>query len=244
MHDAWAPSDSVWSDWVKPVLFASMHEDYSDIEPSEIDEEWAKIAGLVREAGPEPFAIVVDLPREYGVELGVALAAVGYRPVPLYNAVPHMGGLVSLFSIMKALVSGSSLLSDLSPSAPPAFLLDSLRLRGERPLPNFALYDNRWVVRGTDFPSAQRLRESGVRRALLIRSTFERPAPDLEGVLLDWQKQGIELWRLAATDELPPPSRYVLAARPWYARAWTWLGTAHPWRRRDGAYGRFISHAG
>jgi hypothetical protein len=244
VHDAWAPDDGAWSDWVKPVLFASMHEEYPEAEPAKIGSEWARLAALVAARGPEPFAVVVDLPREHGVRLGLALAGVGYRPVPLYNAVPHMGGLVSLFAIMRALVVGASLLGDLSPEAPPAFLLDSLRLRGDRPLPGFALYDNRWVVRATDFPSPQKLEQAGVRRALLIRSSFERPSADLEAVLLGWQKRGIELWRMATTDDLPPPAPYVLSPRPWYARALTWLVSAEPWRRGDGAYGRFMTQSG
>ena len=33
-------------------------------------------------------AVVLDLPGADGVWTGVALAARGYRPVPLYNAVP------------------------------------------------------------------------------------------------------------------------------------------------------------
>ena len=36
----------------------------------------------------EKVAVVLDLPGAEGVRVGLELAARGYRPVPLYNAVP------------------------------------------------------------------------------------------------------------------------------------------------------------
>lgn len=42
------------------------------------------------------FAVAVDLPGSDGVLLGVALAHVGYRAVPLYNALPHARAFVDL----------------------------------------------------------------------------------------------------------------------------------------------------
>jgi hypothetical protein len=80
---AWAPEESVWSRWAKPVLFA--HLDAASAEPATVertfDASWS----------PPPaqkIAMVLDLPGADGVAVGVALAARGYRPVPLYNALP------------------------------------------------------------------------------------------------------------------------------------------------------------
>ncbi len=236
VYGAWAPDESAWSDWVKSVVFASLPDEVAPIAP-ENSEEWAKIA--CRCAGD--FAVVVDLPGPDGVLLGVALAHVGYRAVPLYNALPHPRAFVDLEGVMQALVDGAMQLPALPPTAPPAFLVDESRMTAPSAPSRVVAYDNRSVVRGTDFPTPRKLASAGIRRALLIRSTLERPAPDLEAVLLEWQQQGLELWQLAARDARPPqPLR--LAPRPWYVRAWAWLSGVSPRRRADGAYGRFWAH--
>src|SRR5438552_17676209 len=79
----WAPEASPWSRWVKPVLFAYLDSAISQILVTET-------AGDVSWSPPpnDKVALVLDLPGNEGVLAGVALAARGYRPVPLYNAVP------------------------------------------------------------------------------------------------------------------------------------------------------------
>ncbi|MDF3069365.1 MAG: hypothetical protein K0R38_4966 [Polyangiaceae bacterium] len=236
IYDAWAPDDGVWSDWVKPVLFGSMPDDFEP-EAARLDDKWLRLAARIAAAGPGPRG--GELPGAQGVLRGIALSGVGYRPVPLYNAVPHGAGFVELDSVMSALASGAAKLAPLAPSAPPAFLLDSRRM-DTRALPgDVAAYDNRSVARLTDFPSPSRLTRAGFQRALLIQAVSERPpTPDLEAVLLEWQRHGLELWRLAA-DVDEPARPFVLQPRPWFARARAWLLRTTPRQRRDGAYGRF-----
>jgi hypothetical protein len=236
VYDAWAPDDGLWSEWVKPVLFASMADELSS-EHVEIAMKWHEVAARVRVRG----ALVVDLPGADGVELGLALSDVGYRPVPLYNAVPFANALVALYDVMSSLSHGARRLGQLPATAPPAFLLDSLRVR-RRPVPNEVPYDNRWVVRSTDLPSGPKLASSGIRQVLLIRRTLERPEPDLEEVLLRWQRQGLELWHVATDDERPA-QRYEMGRRPWCQRLLHAI-TLEPRPRSDGAYGRFVSHGG
>src|SRR6516165_4187839 len=77
----WAPDDSPWSPWAKPVLFA-----YLDAAPPQ-----SAVTEVVQDLSwcPSPAeraALVLDLPGPEGVL--VALSLPGYRPVPLYNAVP------------------------------------------------------------------------------------------------------------------------------------------------------------
>src|SRR5688572_17723477 len=86
LYDRWAPEGSIWSTWVKPVLFAKMPDvtaplDGSHSAPAAVDVNWAPPAG-------DGVAIVVDLPGADSVNTGLALATRGYRPVPLYNVVP------------------------------------------------------------------------------------------------------------------------------------------------------------
>src|SRR5215471_6573223 len=79
----WAPGNSIWSRWAKPVLFAHLDSalSYISVGTAPTDVSWS----------PQPderVAIVLDLPAAEGVLGGLALAGRGYRPVPLYNALP------------------------------------------------------------------------------------------------------------------------------------------------------------
>src|SRR5262245_28176313 len=82
IFEVWAPARGRWSPWVKPVLFACLdHEPFSAARPLPIDISWAPSATTNT-------ALVLDLPSAEGVVVALELAAQGYRPVPLYNAVP------------------------------------------------------------------------------------------------------------------------------------------------------------
>src|ERR1051325_4848910 len=79
----WAPSGVVWSQWAKPVLFVGLEPLPDRPDPDLVD--WT-VPGLERVPAPRDEAIVVDLPGVDAVRAGVALARLGYRPVPLFNA--------------------------------------------------------------------------------------------------------------------------------------------------------------
>jgi hypothetical protein len=80
--------DSVWSPWTKPVLFAHLSSaiitkislDTSD-ETVSVD-----VSRMPRATGTT--AVLVDLPGAASIAAGLALAELGYRPIPLYNSVP------------------------------------------------------------------------------------------------------------------------------------------------------------
>src|SRR5580658_7817741 len=82
IYSAWAPSSSRWSTWAKPVLFAHLHL-LRDAPAIDVvgDTSWSPPAHAKT-------ALVLDLPGAAGVQMGVGLAQKGYRPVPLYNAIP------------------------------------------------------------------------------------------------------------------------------------------------------------
>lgn len=209
---AWAPDASPWSVWAKPVLFADAvtFGGGGASRPSR-DE-------VARFPGPGATALVIDLPGAAGVELGLALAERGYRPVPLYNASRGTGALVDVVPIASALAAGAGELAllRLPDDAPPAFLLDSERMKGS---PQPGRFDNRWLVFPQDFPSAAFLASRGIRRVLVVQHDAE-PRDDLAHVLLRWQRAGIELSVAApaAADAarplvVKPPSRF---RRAWY----------------------------
>src|SRR6516225_10807105 len=107
IFDAWAPPSAVWSRWAKPVLFSRLDliaRDENVAPALPVDVSWAIDSDRAT-------AIVVDLPGSQGVTMALSLAAIGYRPVPLYNACPAPAGdaaLVFVRPIMTALASAAS----------------------------------------------------------------------------------------------------------------------------------------
>jgi len=251
IYEFWAPSDALWSRWAKPVLFACQS---ALPPPAGLDEavevSWAP-------AATENVVLVLDLPGNQGVLMALALAARGYRPVPLYNAVPNpqpqletedgpraVVTLVEVRPIMAALWHGAARLQNLSLAleAPPAFLLDANR-RGGGPFPIEGCFDNRSVSFTTDFPSANFLFAHNFRRALLVQAGGNQPQPDLAHTLRRWQEAGIaiELKRLD-TPGSPIPCN---VERPWHFgrfwyRFWTLLGLT---RNKLGGFGGLIGDA-
>ena len=205
LFETWAPSASVWSSWAKPVLFAhwnaQVHRPPGPMAEPLPSVEWAPTADGTT-------AIVADLPGAMGARIGMSLAAKGYRPVPLYNAVPAPWGasraVVDATSILNALVEGAEALRDaqLPHNAPPVFLLDADRRWGDE-TPNAGAFDNRSVSFPTDFPSARFLLEQGIKRALLVQLLDTAPQADLVHTLRLWQKEGIELLK----QSLQPPTQ-------------------------------------
>lgn len=239
LYLTWAPAESPWSPWVKPVLFASL--------------ETMPLRGYLTEGdfqAPTPeegMAVVVDLPGHESVAAGVTLARAGWRPVPLYNSLPETEAIVEMAPVVAGLWAGAEVLQGLKlpDSAPPAFLLDSRRLKG--PLfPPAGSFDNRAVCASSDLPTAEFLRGRGVWRVLLVQTGGARPQLDLLEILRVWKTAGMRIdVRPTASDDrrercnLGPAS---LWAQLWALVTWVFLE-----RRPGGVYGRRlekVSHGG
>src|SRR5690348_6243423 len=83
LYAIWADMESLWSQWTKPVLFAFMGDASPEHRAWPATGDWSWV--------PEPnagVAMVVDLPGAESVWVGIELARRGYRPIPLYNALP------------------------------------------------------------------------------------------------------------------------------------------------------------
>lgn len=219
----WAPEDSPWSVWVKPVLFAHLGSAVSRLPLAETagDVSWAPPASA-------RVAIVLDLPGAQGALIGIALASRGYRPVPLYNALPVPFGqrmldpatgksvvAVDVFPILSALRKGAEELAQIQlPSdAPPVFLLDANR-RGEGRQMKPGEFDNRSISFTTDFPSANFLAAHRIERVLLVQKDRDEPQPDLAHSLRRWQDGGLSLERKRL--DLPGAAIRFKVARPWW----------------------------
>src|SRR5579883_1354046 len=196
VFNIWASPGGLWSPWVKPVLFACMNGSQppaGELPVSTWMLDWVPVI-------EDNFALVLDLPREDGVLMGLELAKRGYRPVPLYNAIPEptaqdlsqMGDqfymslpVVEVAPIRDALWRGAEILGQLSlePAAPPLFLLDANRRTGRWSPPMPGNFDNRSVSFTTDFPSAIFLQSHGISRMILVQNTGSQPQPDLAHTL-------------------------------------------------------------
>jgi hypothetical protein len=222
---AWAPEASPWSTWTKPVLFA--HLDSWDVPPG-----MPAPPDNVNWCPPKEdhVVVVVDLPGAEGALMGIALAERGYRPVPLYSAIPLPAGraildplsgrnvaAVDVLPIIAVLQEGAKRLVQLplASDAPPAFLLDGNR-QGARYRMAAGEFDNRSICFTTDFPSANFLQAHGFRRALLVQKGGLEPQPDLAHVLRRWEDGGVAP-EVVRVDDIPAKAARLAVPRPaWY----------------------------
>lgn len=182
LFEVWAPQGAEWSPWAKPVLFASARRIERSVDLPSVDVGWVREGAI---------AVVVDLPGIACVAAGVALAARGIRPVPLFNAAHGPAAIVDQEPLLAALAAGADAVAakSLPPGAPPAFLLDARRFPARAPAPG--KLDNRWMVFPQDLPSANLLLSRGIRRAVVL---FEGPMmDDLAHVLRRWQEGGLRI---------------------------------------------------
>lgn len=213
----WAPAGAIWSPWVKPVLFATLPETASGSSPPQPvpNVSWAPPAD-------GKTTIVVDLPGAMSVATGMALAGIGYRPVPLYNSVPGPAPVLEMGAVAAEILRDTDRLRQtrLPLDAPPAFLLDSRRRLGER-APEPGMLDNRSVSLPTDFPSANLLISRGIRNCVLVQWNGGQPQADLAHTLRRWQAAGMEIASKSPTDD--GPATAIRVSRPSHYR--------FPWQR-------------
>ena len=206
-YRTWSPDGVRWSDWVKPVLFSRPAYKLNGV-PELPAVNWAPYPG-------GKSALIIDLPGDEGVLTGLALARVGYRPIPLYNGVlaqPH-SMVVNSIDIAGALFSGADELAGLNirQTAPPAFLLDYNRLDGKHF--SSGQYDNRWCVFPQDMPSASYMQEQGINQIYVFKMKTGHIQNDLMHILRRYHEKGISVCSVDETGEhrelaVVKPSRF------------------------------------
>ena len=232
IFDAWAPGDALWSQWAKPVLFAQGFDALSAVSPTAPSAlDWLPPASGQR-------ALVVELPALDALRIGVALAARGHRPVPLYNTCDDPAAILDVRPLLAELAAAAETLRGqaLPPDAPPAFLLDSNRMR-PAVLPTPGKFDNRWVVFPQDFPSATFLHSRGIREVVLIHDGA-KPQEDLAHVLRRWQDAGITIQSMTPQGTVQP----ITVEKPsWFKRLGYRIVTIGGLRRNNaGGFGALI----
>jgi hypothetical protein len=244
IYDAWAPAESEWSQWVKPVLFAHLPDTAGPVGATPVEE--GLLTGLPRSGGET--ALVLDLPKGLGAQMANALAQQRYRPVPLYNSCPPpklsaypaaetdpsdilsptntiVRAAVEVQPILDAIVANAAPLrtARLPAQAPPAFLMDSNRRIGQAGFVAVpGAFDNRSVSLPTDFPSANFLLSRGIRRIVLAQLKSIEPEADLAHTLLRWQQAGIAIDAIALAAETGPrrPQPVTVRRPPLFRIAW------------------------
>jgi hypothetical protein len=215
--EIWAPSGAVWSPWAKPVLFAELDNPLlaATLAALPADLNPVNLSGIsgVSNLTDHAAAIVVDLPGAESVLAGLALARLGYRPVPLFNNAFHPSAVINVAPILRLLREEAGSLHGLAPDAPPAFLLDAGRMAAHGPI-GPGRFDNRWMVFPQDLPSASFLLSRGLPKAVVLQRQTGQPAEDLAHALLRWQEAGIEISMLdPATGGSPQPLRIEKPSR-------------------------------
>lgn len=146
-------------------------------------------------------AVVLDLSGVESIEVGLAMATLGYRPVSLFNACPApivpgelVRTVVEVGPILHSLVAAAEALTRLKlpDDAPPVFLLDVNRTHADSPIAPGA-FDNRSVVFASDFPSPAFLFQHGIKRAVVIHPESKPVGNDLRHALRHWKAAGLEL---------------------------------------------------
>jgi len=254
IYEIWRPANSLWSQWVKPVVFPFLgpechgRDDYSV-------RDWQ--AMLCPDA-----AVIVDLPGAEGVSAGIAMARAGYRPVPVYNACPHasfraappefgpIGNtqptsppvVVDMSSILTALCATTKELASLrlSEQAPPVFLLDGNR-HGFPGEPGW--FDNRSFVASSDFPSADYFRRHEISSVIVVQPN-SRVNRDLLHVLLRLQREGMSIAMQAPWDPWAP-GQLTVEPPMFLVSAWEWLCRKFGYRRNDfdSSFGGLVPHS-
>jgi len=207
LFEIWVPSGVIWSDWAKPVLFATMPriEVSPDLADLSMETPWLEFV-------PDAHALVIDLPGVSSVCCGYHLASQGFRPVPLFNGAYGPRAVVAVDKIAAALQALSEPLARLSVAAEalPAFLLDSDRM-GTGAEPNSGDFDNRWLVFPQDFPSARFLKSKKIDGIVLVTKNAQ-PAEDLSHILLRWQEAGLPI--SIANSNISDRPRLIQVRRP------------------------------
>jgi hypothetical protein len=206
LYNLWAPKDSIWCNWAKPVLFAD--HAFDDL-PLSSSANWKTLNIAWAPAGDGGSTVILDLPGAFSVYFAMALGRHGFRPVPMFNGVAgsRFGAspVIDVSPIVSALHATVEDLMTfrLPPNAPPVFLLDSNRRHGEGLLEP-GRFDNRWCVFPQDFPSANFLLSQKIRNVVLVKDNADRPQRDLAHVLLRWQDAGIQILSCQHSYQNPP----------------------------------------
>ena len=189
IYKIYAPNGAKWIDWVRPVPFVAIDTYNRKPIANFLDRE-----AMFLKKYQQDTAIFIDLPGKESIELGIGLAHMGYRPIPVFNGTDEQQGsqaTTNTYLIESCLINGSQKLKniELKNDANPAFLLDSHRTNRYRA--KESIFDNSWDLYKQDIPSAEYFKQNGITKIIVVGETIQR---DLKKIFLKFQEKGIEIY--------------------------------------------------
>lgn len=202
IYKIYAPIGAKWIEWIRPVPFVAINT--YNREPTG---NWVDRKAMFLEQYQQDTAIFIDLPGKESIELGIDLARIGYRPIPLFNGTDEQQGsqaTTDTYLVESCLINGSEKLKNiqLKNDANPVFLLDSSRTNRYRA--KESIFDNSWDLYRQDIPSFEYFKQSGIRKIIVVGNEIQR---DLKKIFLKFQDNGIEFY---LTDGYLPPKKVIL----------------------------------
>lgn len=202
VYKIYAPNGAKWIDWVRPVPFVAI-----DTYHRKPIVDWVDRKAMFLKQYQQDVAILIDLPGKESIELGINLAHMGYRPIPLFNGTDEQQGsqaTTNTYLVESCLINGSQKLKNiqLKNDANPAFLLDSYRTNRYRV--KESIFDNSWDLYKQDIPSAEYFKQNGITKIIVVGDTIQR---DLKKIFLKLQEKGIEIY---ITDGYSFPKKVIL----------------------------------
>ena len=199
----YAPYGAKWIDWIRPVPFVAI-----DIYNRKPISNWKDRKVMFINEYDKNTAIFIDLPGIESIELGVALARIGYRPIPVFNGTDEQQGAratTDTYLIESCLINGGEKLKTifLNNNANPAFLLDSYRINRYRS--NESIFDNSWDVYKQDVPSAKYFIKNDITKIIVVTDKIQK---DLKKILINYQNEGILIYE---TDSYTFPQKITLS---------------------------------
>ena len=202
IYKIYAPVGAKWTDWVRPVPFVAI-----DTYHRKPVGDWLDRKAMFLKQYQQDTAIFIDLPGKESIELGIGLAYIGYRPIPVFNGTDEQQGsqaTTNTYLIESCLINGSQKLKNikLKNDANPVFLLDSYRTNRYRA--KESIFDNSWDLYKQDIPSAEYFKQNGITKIIVVGNTIQR---DLKKIFLRFQEKGIEIY---ITDGYSFPKKVIL----------------------------------
>ena len=202
IYKIYAPVGAKWTEWVRSVPFVAI--DTYNRQPIV---DWMDRKAMFLKEYQQDTAIFVDLPGKESIKLGINLAYIGYRPIPVFNGTDEQQGsqaIIDTYLIESCLINASEKLKNiqLKNDANPAFILDSYRTNRYRA--KESIFDNSWDLYKQDIPSADYFKQNGITKIIVVGDTIKR---DLKKIFLKFQEKGIQIY---ITDGYLFPKKVIL----------------------------------